>query len=120
MMRSIHLTLHITSEMILVTFLQSWEKQRRECESTKSEVNKMLGLIVSEVIAFEVVASKVIALKGHQTLEILYLKKDQRLPDWIAGIREGSHFSPRTPTLWRGSGAWGIFTSLYIIQIIFH
>ena len=113
-LRSIHLTLHITSEMIRVTFVQSWEKQRRECESTKSEVNNMLGLIVSEVIAFKVVASEVITSVGPPNFRNNVFKKDQRLPDWIAGIREGSHFPPRTPTLWRGSGAWGIFTLLYI------
>ena len=75
MMRSIHLTLHITSEMILVTFLQSWEKQRRECESTKSEVNNMLGLIVSEVIAFKVVASEVITSVGPPNFRNNVFKK---------------------------------------------
>ena len=61
--------------MILVTFLQSWEKQRRECESTKSEVNKMLGLIVSEVIAFKVVASEVITSVGPPNFRNNVFKK---------------------------------------------
>ena len=38
------------------------------------------------------------------------------LPIWVAGIRESSHFPPRTPSLWRGKRTWGIFNILYSIK----